>query len=115
MNQYLISKFIALPIAISNLKQDKEHFASFKFGDVYIAKLDAVIKEMEKDFYKLKSELITKHHIEIRKIDRYSYSVNGEVIEYTPDQLKDMTEQVMKKYFNKDVNFNTDNKPWTDM
>lgn len=95
MNKYLINKYITIPMAISVIKQDKEHFNPSKFNYVYQDLLDTAIKRMEQDFRKLQP----KFYNAVTHLDGTRYNVNGEIIEYTPDELKELTTETMKEYF----------------
>ncbi|HLR69511.1 MAG TPA: hypothetical protein VK105_20680 [Virgibacillus sp.] len=112
MNKNLIDKFIALPLAINVFQQDQERFKSFKMGNLYLDKLDAVIDQLKEDFYALKKEFISKHHMDIKRIDQCTYNVNGKVIEYTPGELKLLTTGVMREYLHKVVEFEEKVRLW---
>jgi len=99
MNQDTINKYITLPMAIKVLKEDKMRFEEFKLGYLYQDLIDSVIKNMEKDFYKLKSELFNK----VKHLGGTKYRINNEVVEYTPGDLKELTTKTIKEYFNGSV------------
>nr|GGG61451.1 hypothetical protein GCM10011398_00940 [Virgibacillus oceani] len=60
---------------------------------------------MQNDFYTLKSELVSKHHLDIRYIrkdDRVNYRIRGnginKVLSHSPDDLRKMTSTLMSDY-----------------
>ncbi|WP_029265663.1 hypothetical protein [Virgibacillus alimentarius] len=112
MNKNLIDKFIAMPLAVTVFKQDQNQFKSFKMRNLYLDKLDAVIDRMEKDFYSLKQTLISKYHLDVKVIDQCTYNVNGKVIEYTPEEMKLMTSEVMHEYLFKVKEFERKERIW---
>lgn len=96
MNDELIERYIAMPLAISVFKNDREEFKEFKTSNVYLDMVDSAIEQLEKEFYALRQDL-NKQQINIKKIGSLEYSVNGEVVTYTSDQLKEMTRRVMEQ------------------
>lgn len=109
MNQEkAIFSFIALPLALKVFRRDQEEFEVSKVANVYLDKLDAVIDQLQKDINRIKHELITVHHIDVRylgkpngkptyickKKDDLDYSS----IEFTSEELKNMTDKVMRDY-----------------
>lgn len=81
MDKKLIDRYIALPMAITVLKQDREEFKKFKMAPVYKRLMDPVIEKASSDFYELKRDIISKHHLDIKKFDGLRYTVNGEIVE----------------------------------
>jgi len=98
LNKPLIDKYIAMPMAITVFKRDTKSFEESKVYGVYLDKIDSVLKQLKEDFYSLKSEMITKYHLDIRCIDSCKYSVNGNIIEYTPEELRMVTADIMREY-----------------
>lgn len=98
----VIDRFIATSLAIKVFKRDQKLFEDFKMGDVYLDKTDATIDKLYEDFNNLKREMYTVHHIDIRKLQDTIYLVKSrdknEVREYTAEQLKNMTSEVMEEY-----------------
>ena len=98
----LVLKFITMPMAIKIFKQDKESFAFSKVGNVYQDLLDSVLNKLQSDFNDLKKDMYTKHHLDVRYIGRdnnkVKYTVNNNVVEFTPEELRNKTEELMKKY-----------------
>ncbi|WP_339227848.1 hypothetical protein NSQ77_20040 [Oceanobacillus sp. FSL K6-2867] len=98
----LVNQFIATSLAIKVFRRDKELFADFKFFELYQAKLDKIIEVLVQDFNNLRKDMYTVHHIDIKKISGTKYRIRGkekiEVIEYTPEQLKQMTSTIMNDY-----------------
>ncbi|TMN20806.1 hypothetical protein FFL34_00780 [Lentibacillus cibarius] len=114
-----MEKYIALPIALKVFRHDYKEFAKFKTANVYLNKIDAVIEHMRNDYFGIKKQLITIYHTEIRYIGKtsdvvkYRWRKGNEcgVTEYTSEQLKDMTSEVMQNYL---INTQSDIKerPW---
>jgi len=111
MDKKLIDRYIALPMAISVLKQDREEFKKFTMGPVYLTLLDPAIEKATQDFYDLKKDMISKHHVDIKRIGKLQYKVNDEIIKYTADQLKKLSENIMNEYFGS-VEVQEEIKPW---
>ncbi|QBP06969.1 DUF3158 domain-containing protein [Virgibacillus phage Mimir87] len=116
MNKELINYYITLPMAITIFRQDRKTFGVLKFGNLFEDKLDATIEQMKKDFYALKKDLIT-NNMEIKLIDQCKYNVAGTIVEYTPDELKDLTTSIMHQYLygSKAVDFELENRVWRDV
>lgn len=95
MNRDLINKYITIPMAIQVLKQDKEQFKTLSHRYVYQDLIDSAIKRMEQDFYHMKGKMFNV----VKRLDSTHYNVNGEVIEYTSEQLRDLTRQTIEEYF----------------
>lgn len=110
----LIKRYIAMPMAVAVFKQDKEKFSEFRLGNLYEDMLDAIIERMQQDYFHLKKELITKHHIDIKKIEKGKYEINKEIVEFTPEELKEMTREVMSDYLYGDHarGFERKNRVW---
>jgi hypothetical protein len=98
--QLAIRRYIALPLAITVIKQDKEKFEEFKLGNIYLDLLDSIIEEMHRDYLEIKALMYSKYHIDIKKIDNKTYKANNEVYEFTPEELKEMSSQIMSEYLN---------------
>ncbi|MUV39495.1 hypothetical protein JNUCC1_03373 [Lentibacillus sp. JNUCC-1] len=98
MDKQTIDKFITMPMAINILKQDQEQFKKFKMQNVYLDKLDAIIERLVNDFYQLKKDMISKHHSEVKKISSLKYKVDGEIIEYTADEIKALVSRLLRQY-----------------
>ncbi|MEN2464701.1 hypothetical protein [Ornithinibacillus sp. JPR2-1] len=101
MNE-LIKKYIAYPLAVTVFKQDLERFKSFEVGNLYMDMVESIIERMHKDYYELKADLISNHHIDIRRLEVGKYQINKEVVEFTSDELKKMTEELMSEYLYRD-------------
>lgn len=101
MNIDIVKRYIAMPMAIKVFKQDKERFNEFKLGNLYEDMLDSIIERMQQDFFNLKDEMNSKH-INLRKIDSLKYRVNGEVMEFSSEELKEMTGELMSEYLHGD-------------
>ncbi|MEN2468185.1 hypothetical protein [Ornithinibacillus sp. JPR2-1] len=98
----LINKYISYPLAVTVFKQDLERFKSFEVGNLYMDMVESIIERMHKDYYELKSDLISKHHIDIKRLGAGKYQINKEVVEFTSDELKKMTEELMSEYLHGD-------------
>ncbi|GGJ48406.1 hypothetical protein [Virgibacillus salexigens] len=98
----LAQDFIILPFAAKIFEQDRKRFAKFKQGIVYQSMIDAVIERIQKDMSATKQKLYTKYHLDIKRIGNTTYRWNSRgnsgVIEYSSDDLKEMTSQTMKRY-----------------
>lgn len=99
MHKELIDRYIALPMAINVFKQDREEFKKFKMGPVYLTLLDPAIEKATQNFYELKKDMISKHHIDIKRIGNLQYKVNDKIVEYTSGELKKLSENIMNEYF----------------
>lgn len=105
MENNIIKRFIALQLSIKNFRKDKKHFEELKFGYVYNDMLDSIIEHMEKEFYALKAKLISSYHIEVmflgkeENVNRYKIKNKDteKIIEFTSDELKEMTGALMKE------------------
>lgn len=102
----IVNQFIATSLAIKVFKRDQKAFMDFKFRDLYLDKTDAAIDKLYEDFNNLKRDMYTKHHIDIRQLDGTKYLVKSrdtnEILEFTPEQLKQMTSEVMERYLTGD-------------
>ena len=118
MDKEVVNKYIALSLAIKVFRKDKEIFADFKFGNLYQDELDAVIDLLQNDFNELKREMYTVHHLDVKYLGKHDnevrYAVNNEVITYSPEDLRKMTEQVMEEYLfgEKATEFERTSRTW---
>lgn len=114
MNNKLVKRYIAYPLAITVFKQDIEKFNQFRLGNLYEDMLESIIERMTKDYFNLKDELLFKYHINIKKIDKGKYQVNKEVMEFTSEELKKLTTQLMSEYLHGDnaAGFERINRTW---
>lgn len=110
MHKKLIDRYITLPMAINVFKQDQNYFSKFKMGNIYLDWLDAAIEKASQDFYELKSDMISKYHMNVKRIGQTTYSVNGDVVEYSAEELKEMTSELMGGYL--DVEFEEKQREW---
>jgi len=111
MNKELIDCYITLPMVINVFKQDQEQFKKFKMRGLYLDLLDAAIDKASQDFYELKSDMISKYHLDVKRIGQTTYSVNGEVIEYSAAELKELTSELMSEYL-QSVEFERKQRVW---
>src|SRR5699024_10418850 len=110
MNKGLIDRYITLPMAINVFKKDQERFKKFKMRGLYLDLLDAAIDKASQDFYELKGKLISENHLDVKKIGRLQFSVNGDVVEYSAEELKGITSQLMSEYLT--VDFERKQRVW---
>lgn len=98
----LVLRFIAMPMAVQVFKQDKEQFRKSKAQAVYLDLIDSVLEKLQEDFNQLKSDMYTKYHLDVKSLGKsegkVKYSVNKQVIEFTSDELKNKTEELMREY-----------------
>lgn len=111
----LIKQYIAYPMAISIFKQEKERFKEFKLGNLYLDMLDSIIERMQKGFYQLKSELYSVYHLDAKRLDKRKYKVNDHVVEFSPEELKKLTQKIMSDYLVGDnaSNFQRKDRIWS--
>ncbi|WP_096269416.1 hypothetical protein [Paucisalibacillus globulus] len=103
-------------MAIAVFKQDKEKFSEFQLRNLYEDMIDSIIERMHQDYFKIKTELLTKHHIEIKRIKKGKYEINKEMVEFKPEELKEMTKQLMTDYSHgkKAARFEVKDRPWNE-
>ena len=98
----LILKYVTMPMAIKIFTDDKDSFKASKVAPVYFDLIDSILKQLEKDFKQLKADMFTKYHLDIRYLGKddgvVKYSVNKDVIEFNPDELRNGTRKVMEEY-----------------
>lgn len=101
MNKIVIT-FITMPMAIKIFYMDKNSFSVSKVNVVYQELINSALGKLQTDFNYLKRDMYTKHHLDVRYIgkdkNKVKYSVNKNVIEFTPEELKCKTEELMRKY-----------------
>lgn len=107
MNQDIINRYIAIPLAIKVFKQDQKEFQDFRIGNLYLDLLDCIIDQLKNDFLQLKKEMYSKYHLDIKYLgnqnDVEKYKVNNkDIIEYTPAELKALTRNIMEEYLYKE-------------
>ncbi|GGJ62123.1 hypothetical protein [Virgibacillus salexigens] len=98
----LAQDFIILPFAVKVFEQDKILFKKSKQSIVYQSMIDAVIERIQEDMLATKQKLYTKYHLDIKRIGNTTYRWNSRgdngVIEYSSEDLKEMTSRTMKRY-----------------
>ena len=91
-----------MPMAIQIFKQDKESFATSKVNMLYQDLFDSILNKLQTDFRKLKSDMYSRHHLDVRYIGKdngmVKYSVNRNIAEFTPEELRSKAEELMKEY-----------------
>ena len=107
MRSELIDTFIVMPLALKVFEMDKKHFDDFTMRAIYLSRIDQAISDIQKDFLELKKDMFQEHHIDVRKISATTYSVRSsqgvETIEYKPEELQKLTEELMGRYFHGDL------------
>ncbi|WP_155982654.1 hypothetical protein [Paucisalibacillus sp. EB02] len=53
-------KYIAIPMAITVFKPDKERFKEFQLRNLYQDMIYSIIERMHQDYFKIKTEMILK-------------------------------------------------------
>ena len=100
--QDLILKYIAMPMAIKIFKDDRESFKVSKVAPIYFDLIESILKQLEKDFKQLKADMFTKYHLDIRYLGKddgtVKYGVNKDVIEFSPEELRNGTQKIMEEY-----------------
>lgn len=103
----LILRFITMPMAVQVFKKDKEQFRKSKAQAVYFDLINSVLEQLKNDFNQLKADMYSVHHLDVHHLDvkhlgksndKVRYSVNKQVIEFTPEELKYKTEELMREY-----------------
>ncbi|WBX80706.1 hypothetical protein PD280_02425 [Virgibacillus salarius] len=99
----LIQDFIVIPMAIKVYEQDKKLIAAdFTMANLYISMIDAVIDRLRQVQIETKKKLYTKYHVDVKRVGNTSYKwlSRGEsgIIEFTPQELREMTRDIMEKY-----------------
>lgn len=102
MKKDLVLRFITMPMAITVFKQDKKHFKVSKVNVLFYDLIDSVLAKMEQDFRQMKADMYKKHHLDVRYLGEgnglVNYRVNQKMISFTPAELKEQTEKLMKEY-----------------
>nr|WP_026681321.1 hypothetical protein [Priestia megaterium] len=98
----LIQDFITLPMAIKVYEQDKKLVEDFYMANIYISMFDANIERLKKEFIETKKKMYTNYHVDVKRVGKTSYKwlSRGQsgIIEYTPDELREMTKNIMGRY-----------------
>lgn len=89
-------------MAVQVFKQDKEQLQKSKVHIIYFNLIDSILEKMQEDFNKLKVEMYSKHHLDVRYLGKENgmvkYTINKEEIGFSPNELRDNTEELMKEY-----------------
>lgn len=98
----LVLKYITMPMAVKVFRDDKKYISSSKVNVLYYDLIDSILEELENDFKKLKADMYSKYHLDVKHLGKANgvvkYSVNKKVIEFTPNELRNETEALMKEY-----------------
>ncbi|MGM0940374.1 MAG: hypothetical protein ACQEWU_05300 [Bacillota bacterium] len=98
----LIQDFITLPMAIKVYEQDKKLVEDFYMANIYISMIDANIERLRQAQIETKKKMYTNYHVDVKRVGKTSYKwlSRGEsgIIEYTPDELREMTKNIMGRY-----------------
>lgn len=97
-------QFIIIPLAMKVLQHDKRIFQSFKTYRVYESLIDSTIADMQRDLTKI-------GYRKIKSLDKTRYVINGRTVEFSPEELRQLTSEIVRKYFNK-VNVVFKEKAW---
>ena len=120
MSKEIVLRYVTMPMAIQVFTKDIELFSVSRVGMVYADLLESIIEEMKKDFRKMKAEMITKHSLDVRYLEKngetVKYRVNKEVLETTSGELRDYTEMLMREYLTSDaaIYFERKERIWGD-
>ncbi len=105
MDKEMINNYVAIPLAIKVLRQDRTVLKDFKMYRIYLSKIDAVQEQLQHDFNIIKKQLLTVDRVNIiciEKGDKVKYSVRGngvnEVFKFTPGELRSLTSELMRDY-----------------
>lgn len=109
----LVLRFIAMPMAIKVFQDDKENFRPSKVNVLYYDLIDSILVQLESDFRQLKADMYSKHHLDIKQIGKTKYTINKEVIEFTPGELRHKTEEIMREHL-ANVDFKSQGRAWDD-
>ncbi|API90984.1 hypothetical protein J32TS6_28990 [Virgibacillus pantothenticus] len=105
----LAADFIAMPLAKAAFRHDQQYFDGLHDPDFYLDFTDEAIRLIQMDLSATKEQLYTKYHLDIKRIGKTTYKWKHKnksgVWSYTPEQLKDMTVRVCKRYLFKAVGF----------
>ncbi len=97
----LIKEYIVLPMAIKTLQHDREQFKGRNMLNIYWSKIDHIIKQMQERHNEVKHHLIGKHKTQVKAYKegyRRIYVAGDITLEYTNDQLKEMTTALIRLY-----------------
>ena len=98
----LVLRFITFPMAVQVFKQDKDQFQKSKVYIIYFNLIDSILEKMQEDFNQLKAEMYSKHHLDVRYLGKENgmvkYTINKEEIGFSPNELRDNTEKLMREY-----------------
>ncbi|WP_139136350.1 hypothetical protein [Oceanobacillus sp. E9] len=89
-----------MPLAINTLKHNEKLYDQDKFKIVppYLDLHESLIKAIEKDFRQLKSDMYSKYHLDIRKVSNNTYTINKEEREFSSEELREGTKNVIQSY-----------------
>lgn len=88
-----------MPLAINVLKHNRKlQDENLRIPTPYLNLNDSIMAQIKKDFYQLKKNIISVHHLDIRKKEGNKYTVNDEIVEFTADELREGTKQVIESY-----------------
>jgi len=99
----LLHQYILLDLAVKSLQQDYKRAEYFKMKLVFLPLLDALLKNLRKDYFQLKRQL-AQQQIRVvgwHRIDEYFSDVqiatagNDEVLRYANQALKTQVEELL--------------------
>lgn len=101
-----VHKYLLIELAIKSLQIDYHKVEQFKMKKVFLPLMDALLKELRKDYFNLKREL-SQQRIRVvgwTTVDEYFSDVqiatvgNDVVLRYANQALKTQVEQLISKY-----------------
>ncbi|MGE7111889.1 aconitate hydratase [Lysinibacillus sp. NPDC047702] len=99
----LLHQYILLDLAVKSLQQDYKRAEYFKMKLVFLPLMDALLKNLRKDYFQLKRQL-AQQQIRVvgwHRIDEYFSDVqiatagNDEVLRYANQALKTQVEELL--------------------
>ncbi|WP_017471998.1 hypothetical protein [Amphibacillus jilinensis] len=102
----IINNFIILPFVLTLFKKDRHAFNQLKFNYLYEQFFDQLIEQVQKDIIANKQLMYSKYKINVQLVERttktWRYKIyensHGRIIEFTPNELKEMTITSMNDY-----------------
>lgn len=105
----LATNFIVIPLVIAVFRNDQNYFSHLQEPNIYLDLTDEAIRLLKKDLIATKQQMYSKYRLDIKRIGKteynWKYQDKSGVWSYTPEQLKEMTGKVFKKYLVKARNF----------
>ncbi len=99
--EQLVKEYIILPMAIKAMQHDRELFKGRNMLNIYWSKIDHIIEQMQQRHNDIKRQLISKYKVQVKAYkegSRRIYVAGDTTLEYTSDQLKEMTTALIRLY-----------------